>query len=129
MIGGSFNDFPGSAIGVCLEARSRLAGLAEVLIDIPDFTAPTQAQLVDGLVRTLCLLRDAPGAAVYVGCAAGLGRTGTFMAALVRMAGIDDAVAWVRANYDPRAVETPEQAAAVAALDVGAVWAVYAGKR
>ncbi len=129
VIGGSFNDFPGSAIGVCLEARSRLAGLADVLIDIPDFTAPTQAQLVDGLVRTLCLLGDAPGVAVYVGCAAGLGRTGTFMAALARMAGIDDAVAWVRANYDPRAVETPEQAAAVAALDVDVVWAVYAGKR
>ena len=128
VIGGSFNDFPGSAIGVCLEARSRLAKLADVLIDVPDFTAPTQAQMEDGLVRILCLLRDAPGVSVYVGCAAGLGRTGTFIAALARLAGIDDAVAWVRANYDARAVETSEQAAAVAALDVDAVWAAYAAE-
>ncbi len=129
IIGGAFNDFPGAAIGVCLEARSRLAGMADVLMDVPDFTAPTQAQLVDGLARALRLLRDAPDLPVYVGCAAGLGRTGTFMAALARLAGMDDAVGWVRANYDPRAVETPEQAAAVAALDVDAVWAAYAGQR
>ena len=103
-------------------------GLADILIDVPDFTAPTQAQLVAGLVRTLEHLRAAPDLPVYVGCAAGLGRTGTFMAALARLAGIDDAVAWVRAQYDARAVETPEQAAAVAALDVDAVWAAYAGK-
>ncbi len=126
VLGGSFNDFPGSAIGVCLEARSRLASLADVLIDVPDFTAPSQAQLVDGLARTLVLMRD--GRPVYVGCAAGLGRTGTFMAALARVAGIEDGVAWVRAHYDARAVETAEQAAAVAALDVAAVWAAYAAK-
>ena len=51
------------------------------------------------------------------------------MASWARLAGMDDAVGWVRANYDPRAVETPEQAAAVAALDVDAVWAAYAGQR
>ncbi len=127
-MGGSFNDFPGAAIGVCLEAHSRRAAAADVLIAVPDFTAPTQAQLVDGLVRTLVLMRDAPGVPVYVGCAAGLGRTGTFMAALARVAGIEDAVAWVRANYDSRAVETAAQEACVAALDVDAVWAAYAAK-
>jgi protein-tyrosine phosphatase len=77
-------------------------------------------------VATLVLMRAAPELPVYVGCAAGLGRTGTFIAALARMAGIGDAVAWVRENYDARAVETAEQAAAVAALDVDAVWAAYA---
>ena len=128
ILGGSFNDFPGSAIGVCLEVRSRLAGLADVLIDVPDFAAPSQVMLLEGLVRTLWLLRDAPDLPVYVGCAAGLGRTGTFIAALARLAGIDDGVAWVRVNYDLRAVETVAQAAAVAALDVDAVWAAYAGK-
>ena len=128
ILGGSFNDFPGSAIGVCLEVRSRLAGLADVLIDVPDFAAPSQVMLLEGLVRTLWLLRDAPDLPVYVGCAAGLGRTGTFIAALARLAGIDDGVAWVRVNYDLRAVETVAQAAAVAALDVDAVWAANAGK-
>ena len=73
-------------------------------------------------------MRDAPDLPVYVGCAAGLGRTGTFLAALARLAGIDDGVAWTRANYDPRAVETAEQAAAVAALDVAGVWAAYSAQ-
>lgn len=124
--GGPFNDFTPPAIGVCLEVHSRLANLADVLIDVPDFAAPTQAQLVDGLVRTLVLMRDAPDLPVYVGCAAGLGRTGTFIATLARLAGIADPVAWVRAHYDKRAVETAAQHAAVAALDVDAVWNAYA---
>ncbi len=126
--GGPFNAFVPPAIGVCLEVHSRLANLADVLIEVPDFTAPTQAQLVDGLVRTLVLMRAAPQLPVYVGCAAGLGRTGTFIAALARLAGIADPVAWVRANYDRRAVETAAQEAAVAALDVDAVWNAYAAQ-
>lgn len=126
IMGGPFDIFAPPAIGVCLEVRSRLAHLADVLIEVPDFTAPTQAQLVDGLVRTLVLMRKAPHLPVFVGCAAGLGRTGTFIAALARLAGIADPVAWVRAHYDPRAVETGAQEAAVAALDVDAVWNAYA---
>jgi hypothetical protein len=128
IMGGPFNDFIAPAIGVCLEMRSRLANLADVRIDVPDFTAPTQAQLHQGLLETLRLMADAPALPVYVGCAAGLGRTGTFIAALARLAGIEDGVAWTRAQYDRRAVETREQEAAVAALDVAAVWAAYAGK-
>ena len=128
VMGGPFNDFVAPAIGVCLEMRSRLANLADVKIDVPDFTAPTQAQLHQGLLETLRLMADAPALPVYVGCAAGLGRTGTFIAALARLAGIEDGVAWTRANYDRRAVETKEQEAAVAALDVAAVWAAYAAK-
>jgi len=128
IMGGPFNAFVPPAIGVCLEMRSRLANLADVRIDVPDFTAPTQDQLRQGLLETLRLMAEAPGLPVYVGCAAGLGRTGTFIAALARLAGIDDAVAWTRAHYDRRAVETKEQEAAVAALDAAAVWAAYAAK-
>ena len=128
IMGGPFNAFVPPAIGVCLEMRSRLANLADVRIDVPDFTAPTQDQLRDGLLETLRLMADAPALPVYVGCAAGLGRTGTFIAALARLAGIEDGVGWTRVHYDRRAVETREQEAAVAALDVAAVWAAYAGK-
>jgi protein-tyrosine phosphatase len=47
-----------------------------------------------------------------VHCAAGLGRTGTFAAALLRSLGIapDAAIALVRATR-PGAIETPEQLA------------------
>lgn len=48
---------------------------------------------------------------VEVACAGGLGRTGTALACLAVLDGISaqDAVRFVRAGYDPRAVETPGQ--------------------
>lgn len=48
---------------------------------------------------------------VEVACGGGRGRTGTALACLAVLDGVPagDAVAWVRAHYDPRAVETPWQ--------------------
>lgn len=48
---------------------------------------------------------------VEVACAGGRGRTGTALACLAVLDGVpaDEAVAWVREHYDPRAVETPWQ--------------------
>lgn len=48
---------------------------------------------------------------VEVACAGGRGRTGTALACLAVLDGVpaDEAVAWVRQRYDPRAVETPWQ--------------------
>ena len=55
--------------------------------------------------------RAATGERVELVCGGGIGRTGTALACLVQLAGVgpDDAVRWVRAHYDPRAVETPWQ--------------------
>lgn len=48
---------------------------------------------------------------VEIACRGGVGRTGTALAAIAVMSGVspDDAVAWVRRNYLPHAVETPWQ--------------------
>jgi Swiss Army Knife protein, DSP-PTPase phosphatase domain len=48
---------------------------------------------------------------VEVACGGGRGRTGTALACLAVLDGVPsaEAVAWVRAHYDPRAVETPWQ--------------------
>jgi protein-tyrosine phosphatase len=48
---------------------------------------------------------------VEIACRGGIGRTGTALAVIAMMAGTppDDAVAWVREQYHPRAVETPGQ--------------------
>lgn len=48
---------------------------------------------------------------VEIACGGGVGRTGTALAVLAIMSGVapDDAVAWVRANHHPRAVETRRQ--------------------
>jgi hypothetical protein len=48
---------------------------------------------------------------VEIGCLAGCGRTGTALACMAVLAGIpaQDAVRWVRTNYDQDAVETSDQ--------------------
>ncbi|MFC7405191.1 protein-tyrosine phosphatase family protein [Georgenia alba] len=48
---------------------------------------------------------------VEIACDGGTGRTGTALAVLATMGGVPpgEAVAWVRARYRPRAVETPAQ--------------------
>lgn len=53
----------------------------------------------------------ATGERVEIACGAGIGRTGAALAVLATMSGLppEDAVAWVRAHYHPRAVETRGQ--------------------
>ena len=76
----------------------------------PDFRLPAdrtaaRAALVEAWQR-------AEHERVEVACAGGRGRTGTALACLAVLDGIPppEAVAWVRAHYDPKAVETPWQA-------------------
>jgi protein-tyrosine phosphatase len=75
----------------------------------PDFRLPASREdALDGLREAH---RRALDERVEVACGGGVGRTGTALAALAVLAGVPprDAVAWVRAHYLPRAVETPWQ--------------------
>jgi len=51
------------------------------------------------------------GRRVEVACNGGIGRTGTAIACMAILAGLppEEAVAWTRANYHRRAIETPWQ--------------------
>jgi protein-tyrosine phosphatase len=65
--------------------------------------------------HALATLREAHRRAaterVEVACGGGVGRTGTALAVLAVLSGVEpaEAVAWVRATHHPRAVETPWQ--------------------
>ena len=75
----------------------------------PDFRLPTdRAELRRTLTETLERL---PHERVEIACGGGKGRTGTALACLAILDGLpaSEAVAYVRANYDPQAVETPWQ--------------------
>ncbi|MFD1827901.1 MULTISPECIES: protein-tyrosine phosphatase family protein [Mumia] len=74
-----------------------------------DFWVPSDP---DEATSTLREAYDrAPDARVEIGCGGGIGRTGTALAVLCVLDGMepDAAVAWIRAHYHPRAVETPWQ--------------------
>lgn len=77
----------------------------------PDFALPLDAtDARDALVEAR---RRAASERVEIGCGHGLGRTGTALAALAILDGLnsDAAVAWVRDAYHPRAIDTPWQRA------------------
>ena len=89
---------------------------AAVWVPWPDWGLPTDRDrarhaLVDAWQR-------APGERVDVVCGHGRGRTGTALACLAVLDGVDagEAVAYVRSRYHPRAVETPWQRRYVAAF-------------
>ena len=75
----------------------------------PDFRLP--ADPGDAKAAFAEALELAGGGRVEVACAGGRGRTGTALACIAVLDGIDaaSAVAWVREHYDRRAVETPWQ--------------------
>lgn len=102
--------------GLYLDARWRPPWPHEHA-DWPDFGVPPDP---DGLATALrgVLRRARAGQRVEVGCAGGHGRTGTALACLAVLCGHPPAgaVAWVRAAYCARAVETPGQEAFVAAF-------------
>lgn len=74
-----------------------------------DFQRPVST---DAALRTLQEAHErAATERVEISCSGGTGRTGAALAVLAVLSGVepDEAVAWVRANYRPRAVETRGQ--------------------
>ena len=83
-------------------------------IDWEDWGLPRDEQLAVATIED-AFRAAASGQEVRVACIGGCGRTGTVLACMAVLAGEppDRAVDWVRANYLPEAVETPEQEAFV----------------
>jgi len=120
IVGGPFNNYrPGinGDIGVCVRAE-QVPATADICLPIHDFDVPHDEADVD-LAIEVTLGALLAGKRVYVGCMGGWGRTGLFLALLAKTCGYDDPIAYVRANYTPRAVETKEQETFVRNFDVG----------
>lgn len=79
-------------------------------LDWPDFGVPDDPTPVLAALRSV-LERARAGEQVEIGCVGGHGRTGTALACLAALGGqrSAEAIAWVRDNYCPEAVETTAQ--------------------
>ncbi len=86
-------------------------------VDWPDGGVPLEPSTLFSALRTV-LSRARASERVEIGCLGGHGRTGTAVACLAVICGSppSQAVAWVRANYCPSAIESAEQESFVRAL-------------
>lgn len=116
IIGGPFDSWDSTGISLCLDPTATKRLSATLILDIADFTAPTDAQLHATVATLLDAMRTRPAEPVYIGCKAGYGRTGTFIAALAKLAGHPDPIAWTRRHYHPSAIETKAQEQAINAF-------------
>ncbi|MBN6055402.1 protein phosphatase, partial [Nonomuraea sp. RK-328] len=85
----------------------------------PDFWLPSDRAAAAETLREAW--ERAATERVEVACGGGVGRTGTALACLAVLDGVpgDEAVAYVRRHYKPRAVETPWQRRFVARFPKG----------
>lgn len=118
--GGPYRNKPEHMFGIKMAEEIR----AECDVDIPtrDFSVPPVPVFLKGLEEGICALIE--GEEVYVGCMGGIGRTGLYMAAVAKVMGVGDPVAYVRQHYKGHAVETVQQQAYIAKLDVSEIQAL-----
>lgn len=126
--GGPYRDRPPQMFGVKMAQE-----IDEVFnVDVPtrDYDVPAISDLRMGIVRTLMAMVN--DRTVYVGCWGGIGRTGLFLAALVkvqieyramqhRTGGGEDPVVYVREHFMQNAVETSQQMKFIADFDVSEI--------
>lgn len=84
VMGGRYREKPEGIKGVKL--AEEIDAPADVVLDIPDFGVPTFKQVDNAIYRALQILLE--DGVIYIGCMGGIGRTGMFMAMLIKTIGI-----------------------------------------
>jgi len=105
LTGGPYANKPPKMVGVKMAKEIDLP--ATYSIPTADFSVPSRSAVIE---TALDILVDAiEGSDIYVGCMAGQGRTGLFLASVLALVGDPFPVQSVRSEYYPHAVETSGQ--------------------
>jgi hypothetical protein len=112
--GGPFVNCPDHLVGV--KMAQEINRKCDINIPTVDFSTPPATEMRAGLIKAVEQITKGRG--VYVGCYAGKGRTGLFLAVLCKAWGIENPVEYVRANYYAHAVETSDQYAYVTRYEI-----------
>lgn len=114
LTGGPYACRPANMVGIKMAEEIRSP--CDIDIGTRDFDVPNREKLFQGILHAMTahFLRGQP---LYVGCMAGRGRTGLFLASLAHLCGEQDPVRFVRSNYYEHAVETARQEQFVFSLD------------
>lgn len=105
VFGGPYADRPVSMYGLKLAKEIDLP--CDIDLPIIDFSVPKKAAMDAALAAAVDQITQ--GLPLYVGCMAGRGRTGLFLAVLAKAFGVKSPVPYVRRKYFEHAVESPEQ--------------------
>lgn len=129
VLGGPYHRRPLATYGVKMAVE--IDAPCAVSVPTEDFSVPDERDLLRGITKTLMHMMSGATQPVYVGCMGGIGRTGLFLATLVKVkseynrmvkrGGAIDPVLYVRYHYDRRAVETSEQKQFLDNLDVQSI--------
>lgn len=119
--GGSFYSAPIGKQWHTVKMAAEIDAPCTVSIPTNDFSTPPTSELIYGLKRTIIAMYKRKK--IFVGCMAGRGRTGLFMACLARIIleserSHTDPVQYVRDEYFSHAVETAEQEQYVSSLNI-----------
>lgn len=129
--GGPWRHKPVGYFGICmapevLEDGGLSVPSPDISVDVKDFSTPDPDAIrlaaLMGLQHALMGIKP-----VYVGCGFGIGRTGTMLGIMARIAKpwIQNPVEFVRRTYYAKAIETQEQRNMVETLDVSAASKLY----
>ncbi len=128
--GGPWMDKPAEHFGICMAPEivnvgsidvvngGRPAPKPDVMVNVKDFSTPIPEEARKAAM--LALLVGLQGKPVYVGCGFGIGRTGTLLGIIARIADprLGHPVKFVRKNYYGGAIETGDQIRMVETLNV-----------
>lgn len=127
IFGGQYHNAPFGKDWCLVKMAKEITKPCNISIPTEDFSTPDEDQLILGLKRAYIALFK--GKKVYAGCMGGIGRTGLFLASMVKVAsyvmwGMDleeygyDPVSCVRSQYSHHAVETVDQQIFINDLEV-----------